>query len=150
MVVSSAPQIRYPDYYGIDMPRVEEFCVFRATIELIKARGMLNLINETYHKCKQEVEKPRGEVITNQVQEIYRPFSVEEINNKIVEMLRPEGMKTPVDIVYQSIEGLHKAIPEHRGDWYFTGDYPTQGGMRLVNQAFVNYVERVFQKEAKF
>jgi amidophosphoribosyltransferase len=150
VVVSSAPQIRYPDYYGIDMPRLEEFCVFRATIELIKERGMLNLINETYHKCKQEVEKPRGEVITNQVQEIYRPFSVEEINNKIVEMLRPEGMKTPVDIVYQSIEGLHKAIPEHRGDWYFTGDYPTQGGMRLVNQAFVNYVERVFQKEAKF
>ena len=150
VVVSSAPQIRYPDYYGIDMPRLEEFCVFRATIELIKDRGMLKLIEETYHNCKREVAKPKGEEILNQVQEIYKPFTVEEINHKIVEMLRPEGMKTPVELVYQSIEGLHKAIPEHKGDWYFTGNYPTPGGMRLVNQAFINFVENVFQKEAKF
>ena len=150
VVVSSAPQIRYPDYYGIDMPRLEEFCVFRATIELIKDRGMLKLIEETYHNCKREVAKPKGEEILNQVQEIYKPFTVGEINHKIVEMLRPEGMKTPVELVYQSIEGLHKAIPEHKGDWYFTGNYPTPGGMRLVNQAFINFVENVFQKEAKF
>ena len=150
VVVSSAPQIRYPDYYGIDMPRLEEFCVFRATIELIKERGMLKLIDDTYRACKEELEKPKGAVIANRVQDIYRPFTVEEINRKIVEMLRPEGMTTPVELVYQSIEGLHKAIPEHKGDWYFTGNYPTPGGMRLVNQAFVNFVENVYQKEAKF
>ncbi len=150
VVVSSAPQIRYPDYYGIDMPRLEEFCVFRATIELIKERGMLKLIDDTYRACKEELEKPKGAVIANRVQDVYRPFTVEEINRKIVEMLRPEGMTTPVELVYQSIEGLHKAIPEHKGDWYFTGNYPTPGGMRLVNQAFVNFVENVYQKEAKF
>ena len=150
VVVSSAPQIRYPDYYGIDMPRLEEFCVFRATIELIKERGILKLIDDTYRACKEELEKPKGAVIANRVQDVYRPFTVEEINRKIVEMLRPEGMTTPVELVYQSIEGLHKAIPEHKGDWYFTGNYPTPGGMRLVNQAFVNFVENVYQKEAKF
>jgi len=150
VVVSSAPQIRYPDYYGIDMPRLEEFCVFRATIELIKERGMLKLIDDTYRACKEELEKPKGAVIANRVQDVYRPFTVEEINRKIVEMLRPEGMTTPVELVYQSIEGLHKAIPEHKGDWYFTGNYPTPGGMRLVNQAFVKFVENVYQKEAKF
>ena len=150
VVVSSAPQIRYPDYYGIDMPRLEEFCVFRATIELIKERGMLKLIDDTYRACKEELEKPKGAVIANRVQDVYRPFTVEEINRKIVEMLRPEGMTTPVELVYQSVEGLHKAIPEHKGDWYFTGNYPTPGGMRLVNQAFVKFVENVYQKEAKF
>ena len=150
VVVSSAPQIRYPDYYGIDMPRLEEFCVFRATIELIKERGMLKLIDDTYRACKEEFEKPKGAVIANRVQDIYSPFTVEEINRKIVEMLRPEGMTTPVELVYQSVEGLHKAIPKHKGDWYFTGNYPTPGGMRLVNQAFVNFVENVYQKEAKF
>ena len=150
VVVSSAPQIRYPDYYGIDMPRLEEFCVFRATIELIKERGMLKLIDDTYHNCKDEARKPKGAVIINKVQDIYKPFTVDEINKKIVEMLRPDGMTTPVELVYQSLEGLHDAIPEHKGDWYFTGNYPTPGGMRLVNQAFVNFYENVYQKEAKF
>lgn len=149
VVVSSAPQIRYPDYYGIDMPRLEEFCVFRATIELIKERGMLKLIDDTYRNCKNEVNKSKGTVIVNHVQDIYKPFTVDEINKKIVEMLRPEGMTTPVELVYQSLEGLHNAIPEHKGDWYFTGNYPTPGGMRLVNQAFVNFYEKVYQQEAK-
>lgn len=149
VVVSSAPQIRYPDYYGIDMPRLEEFCVFRATIELIKERGMLKLIDDTYRNCKNEVNKAKGTVIVNHVQDIYKPFTVDEINKKIVEMLRPEGMTTPVELVYQSLEGLRNAIPEHKGDWYFTGNYPTPGGMRLVNQAFVNFYEKVYQQEAK-
>lgn len=149
VVVSSAPQIRYPDYYGIDMPRLEEFCVFRATIELIKERGMLKLIDDTYRNCKNEVNKSKGTVIVNHVQDIYKPFTVDEINKKIVEMLRPEGMTTPVELVYQSLEGLRNAIPEHKGDWYFTGNYPTPGGMRLVNQAFVNFYEKVYQQEAK-
>lgn len=140
VVVSSAPQIRYPDYYGIDMPRLEEFCVFRATIELIKERGMDDLIHQTYLDCKTELSRHDGNV-KNCVKAIYEPFTVAEINNKIVEMLRPEDMTTPVELVYQSIEGLHTAIPDHRGDWYFTGDYPTPGGMRLVNQAFINYAE---------
>ena len=150
VVVSSAPQIRYPDYYGIDMPRLEEFCVFRATIELLKERGMHNIIDETYRNCKAELKKGKDEPIINHVQELYKPFTVEEINHKIVEMLRPDDMKAPVELVYQSIEGLHEAIPEHKGDWYFTGNYPTPGGMRLVNQAFVNFIENVYQEEAKF
>lgn len=146
VIVSSAPQIRYPDYYGIDMPRLEEFCVFRATIELIKERKMCALLDEIYSECKKEVVKSSDELIVNAVRKVYSPFSVEEINKKIVEMLRPEGMKTPVDLVYQSIEGLHEAIPNHKGDWYFTGEYPTPGGMRLVNQAFINYYENVYKK----
>lgn len=148
VMVSSAPQIRYPDYYGIDMARLEEFCVFRATIELLKERNMHELIDETYHHCKEEVLK-EGQ-IRNAVQDIYAPFSVQEINEKIVEMLRPEGMTTPVELVYQSVEGLHHAIPNHKGDWYFTGNYPTPGGMRLCNQAFINYVENTYQYEQKF
>lgn len=149
VVVSSAPQIRYPDYYGIDMPSLEEFCVFRATIELIKDNGMYQLIEDTYHNCQAEIMKSDG-MIRNCVQDIYEPFKVEEINDKIVEMLRPEGMKADVELVFQSIEGLHKAIPDHKGDWYFTGNYPTHGGMKLCNQAFVNYVEKSYQYEQKF
>lgn len=146
VVVSSAPQIRYPDYYGIDMPRLEEFCVFRATIALIRERGMEHLLKEIYEACKKELEKPKNDAknpIKNAVRAIYKPFTVDEINRKIIEMLRPEGMITPVELVFQSVEGLHNAIPKHRGDWYFTGNYPTPGGMRLVNQAFINYYEHV-------
>ncbi len=143
IVVSSSPQIRYPDYYGIDMPRLEEFCVFRATIELIKERGLFDLVEQTYHNCKAELQKPKAEM-RNCVQAIYKPFTVDEINHKIVEMLRPEGMTTPVELVYQSIEGLETAIPNHKGKWYFTGDYPTPGGMKLCNQAFINYVEKYY------
>lgn len=149
VIVSSSPQIRYPDYYGIDMPSLEEFCVFRATIELLKERGMYQLIEDTYNKCKAELKKPKVEM-QNCVRDIYKPFTVDEINRKIIEMLRPEGMTTPVELVYQSIEGLHEAIPGHKGDWYFTGIYPTPGGVKLVNHAFVEYVENVYKYEQKF
>ena len=142
VVVSSAPQIRFPDYYGIDMPHPEEFCVFRAVIELIRERGMDDLLREVYENCKKELAKPKGENISNAVRAVYKPFTVDEINKKIVEMLRPEGMTTPVELVFQSVEGLHNAIPNHPGDWYFTGNYPTPGGMRLVTEAFVSYYER--------
>ena len=135
VMVSSSPQIRYPDYYGIDMSRLEELCAFRAAIALITERGMHRIIPETYRKCKSEP------LTANHVRAIYAPFTVEEINSKIVEMLRPEGMQAPVELVFQSIEGLHTAIPNHTGDWYFTGHYPTPGGIRLCNEAFVNYVE---------
>lgn len=145
VVVSSAPQIRYPDYYGIDMPRLEEFCVFRATIELLKERNLLNILDETYEHCKAELQKSK-EDMENAVRAVYEPFTVEEINRKIVEMLTPEGMTTPVEIVFQSIEGLHTAIPNHRGDWYFSGHYPTPGGTRLCNQAFINYYESINKK----
>ena len=145
VVVSSSPQIRYPDYYGIDMPSLEEFCVFRATVELLKERGMQNVIDETYNNCKVELNKEKSEM-QNAVRAIYKPFTIDEINRKIVEMLRPEGMKTPVELVYQSIEGLHTAIPNHKGDWYFTGNYPTPGGTKLVNQAFVKYYETKYRK----
>ena len=149
VIVSSSPQIRYPDYYGIDMPSLEEFCAFRATIELIKERGMYQLIEDTYNRCKEELKKPKTEMV-NCVRDIYKPFTVEEINRKIIEMLRPEGMTTPVEIVFQSIEGLHEAIPHHKGDWYFTGYYPTPGGVKLVNQAFLRFVEKIYQYERKF
>jgi amidophosphoribosyltransferase len=141
VMVSSSPQIRYPDYYGIDMSRLEELCAFRAAIALIKERGMQKLIADTYKACKYSPAS------LNHVRNIYAPFTVEEINAKIVEMLRPEGMLTPVELVFQSIEGLHRACPNHPGDWYFTGHYPTPGGIRLVNQAFVNYVEQVLKMQ---
>jgi amidophosphoribosyltransferase len=139
VMVSSAPQIRYPDYYGIDMPRLEEFCVFRATIALLKERGMEHVIKEVFEACQTELKKPVKEM-QNAVRGIYAPFTAEEINHKLAELLRPKDMTTPVDIVYQSIDGLHKAIPENRGDWYFTGHYPTPGGNKLCNIAFINYV----------
>lgn len=149
VVVSSSPQIRYPDYYGIDMPNLDDFCVFRATMELLKERGLSGLIEDTYKRCKAELEKPVDEM-KNCVREIYKPFTVDEINRKIIEMLRPEGMTTPVELVFQSIEGLHEAIPNHKGDWYFTGNYPTPGGVKLVNQAFISYVEKVCRFENRF
>ena len=139
VMVSSSPQIRYPDYYGIDMSRLEELCAFRAAIELIKERGMQQLIADTYRLC---LSAPMA---ANHVRAIYAPFSVDEINHKIVAMLRPEGMQAPIELVYQSIEGLHEACPNHPGDWYFTGHYPTPGGIRMVNQAFVNYIEQVLK-----
>lgn len=149
VIVSSAPQIRYPDYYGIDMPCLEDLCAFRATIELIKERGLYDLVETTYNACKAELTKPKSDM-RNCVRDIYKPFSAEEINRKIAEMLCPENVKTPIELVFQSIEGLHTAIPCHRGDWYFTGKFPTPGGTKLCNQAFVSYVENVYQYEQKF
>jgi amidophosphoribosyltransferase len=140
VMVSSSPQIRYPDYYGIDMARLEEFCAFRATMALIEERGMWQLVNDTYLACKEEI-KNQGGALINRVRALYEPFTVEEINQKIVEMLRPKDMQAPIELVFQSIEGLHEACPNHPGDWYFTGHYPTPGGMRLCNKAFVNYID---------
>ena len=140
VMVSSSPQIRYPDYYGIDMAHLEEFCAFRATMALIEERGMWQLINDTYLACKRSLT-PRSVQGVNYVKRLYDPFTVDEINSKIVEILRPKGMQSPVELVFQSIEGLHKACPNHPGDWYFTGNYPTPGGTRLCNQAFVNYID---------
>ncbi len=137
VMVSSSPQIRYPDYYGIDMSHLEELCAFRAAMALLRERGMEQRIMDIYRACKSDPSS------ANHVRGIYEPFSVGEINRKIAEMLRPEGMQTPVELVFQSIEGLHQACPDHPGDWYFTGRYPTQGGMRLCNTAFVDYVEKV-------
>ncbi len=145
VVVSSSPQIRYPDYYGIDMPSLEEFCVFGATMQLMKERDMLHVVDDIYENCLAELKKPRA-AMRNCVRDIYTPFTVNEINQKIIEMLRPEGMTTPVELVFQSIEGLHKAIPGHKGDWYFTGNYPTPGGTELVNRAFVSFYENKYKK----
>ena len=141
VMVSSSPQIRYPDYYGIDMSHLEELCAFRAAIALIQERGLQRLIAETYRKCK------TAPTAANHVRTIYEAFSVDEINRKIVEMLCPEGMQAPIELVYQSIEGLHEACPNHPGDWYFTGHYPTPGGIRLCNEAFVNYVEQTLKNQ---
>ena len=137
VMVSSSPQIRYPDYYGIDMSHLEELCAFRAAIALIRDHGMQQLIADVYRACKEDPQS------ANHVQKIYAPFTTEQIDRKIVEMLRPEGMQAPVELVFQSVEGLHRACPDHPGDWYFTGEYPTPGGVRLCNGAFVNYVENV-------
>ena len=140
VLVSSCPQVRYPDYYGIDMARMEEFIAFRAAIELHIERGSWETIHDVYCKCVSQKDLPAAQMV-NYVKEIYAPFTAEEISAKMVEMLRPDGVTTPIQIVYQSLEGLHTACPNHPGDWYFSGDYPTPGGVRLVNQAFMNYYE---------
>ncbi|MBQ7254202.1 MAG: amidophosphoribosyltransferase [Bacteroidales bacterium] len=140
VIVSSAPQIRYPDFYGIDMPRLEEFIAFRACIALLEESGRGDLIKEVYEQCKAELLKPALEQ-TLPVKRLYEPFSEEELNRKMVEILRPEDVTTPIEIVFQTIDGLHRACPDHHGDWYFTGDYPTPGGIRLANTALVQYFE---------
>lgn len=140
VVVSSSPQVRYPDYYGIDMSRMAEFCAFRAAIALIQKRGMGDLITSTYKKCKAQEDWKKEDVV-NYVKEIYAPFTDEEISDKIAEMITGPEIKAEVKLVYQSIEGLHNAIPNHPGDWYFSGNYPTPGGNKMVNQAFINWYE---------
>ena len=140
IVVSSSPQVRYPDCYGIDMSRMAEFIAFKAAVELLKASGRSHIIDETYRRALENLKKPAEEQV-NCVKAIYEPFSDSEISAQIAKMLTNENIHASVDIVYQSIEGLHSAIPNHPGDWYFSGDYPTPGGVRLVNQAFVNYYE---------
>lgn len=140
VVVSSSPQVRYPDYYGIDMSRMAEFCAFRAAIALIQERGMGDLITSTYRKCKAQEDWKKEDVV-NYVKEIYAPFTDEEISDKIAEMITEPEIKAEVKLVYQSIEGLHNAIPNHPGDWYFSGNYPTPGGNKMVNQAFINWYE---------
>lgn len=140
VIVSSSPQVRFPDYYGIDMSRMSEFCAFRAAIALLKERGMQSLIDEVYRKSKAQENLPKEQII-NYVTEIYEPFTQEEISCKIAEMLTPPEVDCPVELVFQTIEGLHEACPNHKGDWYFSGHYPTPGGTRLVNLAFINYYE---------
>ncbi len=140
VVVSSSPQVRYPDYYGIDMSRMAEFCAFRAAIALIQERGMGDLITNTYKKCKAQEDWKKEDVV-NYVKEIYAPFTDEEISDKIAEMITEPEINAEVKLVYQSIEGLHNAIPNHPGDWYFSGNYPTPGGNKMVNQAFINWYE---------
>jgi amidophosphoribosyltransferase len=140
VIVSSAPQIRYPDCYGIDMAILGHLCAFSAAIELLKERNMSNIINETYKKCIDQAEKPLEEIV-NYVTDIYAPFTDEEISAKIAEMLTPKDINAEIAIIYQSVDGLHKAIPDHTGDWYFTGNYPSPGGNRAVNKAFINYIE---------
>ena len=142
VVVSSSPQVRYPDYYGIDMANMDEFIAFRAAIALHKDRGTESLLADIYRRCKAQVGKPKEEIV-NYVREVYEPFTSEEISAKMAEMLRPEGVTTEIHIVFQSLEGLHEACPNSPGDWYFSGHYPTPGGNMRVNQAFVDYFEKV-------
>ena len=140
VIVSSSPQIRYPDCYGIDMSRLGDFIAFRAALELLKLTGREQLITDVYGRAKEELKKPDAEMV-NLVQEIYAPFTDQEISNQIAVMLKTSEIKADLEIVFQSVEGLHKACPGHTGDWYFTGNYPTPGGNRVVNRAFVNYIE---------
>jgi len=140
VVVSSSPQLRYPDCYGIDMAKLGDFIAFKAAIELLKDRGKESIIQSVYKEALSEMKKPVEEM-KNLVREIYKPFTTEEISAKISSMLKSEEIKSDVRIVFQSIEGLHEACPGHLGDWYFTGNYPTPGGNKVVNQSFINYVE---------
>ncbi len=140
VIVSSAPQIRYPDCYGIDMAKLNDFIAFQAAIALLKDKKMESVINEVYKKAVEEVKKPKEEQI-NVVRDIYEPFTAEQVSAKISELLTPEDLHAEVEIIYQSIEALHEAIPNDRGDWYFTGKYPTPGGVKVVNQSFINYIE---------
>jgi amidophosphoribosyltransferase len=147
VIVSSSPQVRYPDCYGIDMSRMGEFIAFRAAIELHHDRGMDGQLEEIYRKCKAQENLPKEQVI-NYVREVYAPFTDEEVSKKIAEMLTPASVHIPVEIIYQTVEGLHQACPRTEGDWYFTGNYPTPGGNRLVNNAFINYYEGNDSKRA--
>ena len=140
VVASSAPQIRYPDCYGIDMAKMGDFIAFQAAVSLLKERGMENVLQDTYEAAKKELEKPLAE-IQNPVTSIYEPFTEEEISDRISELLTPANMGAEVKIIFQSVEDLHSACPNHTGDWYFTGNYPTPGGRRVVNKAFVYYME---------
>lgn len=145
VVVSSSPQVRYPDYYGIDMAKMEEFIAFRAAIALHKERGSESILEDVYKLCKAQENLPKEEVV-NYVRQIYKPFTAEEISKKMAEMLRPEGVTTEIHIVYQSLDGLHKACPHSPGDWYFSGHYPTPGGNKRVTEAFIHYYESNFIK----
>ncbi len=140
IIVSSAPQIRYPDCYGIDMAKMGDFIAFQAAVELLKENNMGQLLQEVYHKAKLEITKPMEQII-NVVKEIYKPFSTEQLSDKIAKLLTPQDTKAEISIVYQTIEGLHVACPNNKGDWYFTGNYPTPGGNKVVLQSYINYIE---------
>jgi len=140
IIVSSAPQIRYPDCYGIDMAKLGDFMVFKAAIELLKDTMQTNILDDVYEKAKAQMELPLEKTI-NVVKEIYRPFTAEQLSDKSAEIISPTNINAEVKLIFQSIEGLHSACPNHLGDWYFTGNYPTPGGNRVVNRAFINYME---------
>lgn len=140
IIVSSAPQIRYPDCYGIDMAQIDKFAAFTAAIELLKENGMEHIIEDVYKRCNDQRNLPKDEIV-NFVKEIYRPFTDEQISAKMAEMLKPDDCEADVDLVFQTVENLHKASPNHTGDWYFTGDYPTPGGNKVVNTSFLHYYE---------
>ena len=140
VVVSSAPQIRYPDCYGIDMAKMGDFIAFEAAIALLKETNQTHIIDEVYAKCIKQIALPKEDVV-NVVKEIYSPFTDEQISKKIAELLTPQSIKAEVDIIFQSVENLHRACPNHLGDWYFTGNYPTPGGNKVVNKAFMNWKE---------
>lgn len=146
VVVSSSPQIRYPDYYGIDMAHVEEFIAFRAAIALLQDRGMEDVIEDTYRECKMQENLPK-EKVTNSVKKIYSHFTADDISDKMAVMLRSAEVKADIKIVYQTLSGLHKACPNHPGDWYFSGNYPTPGGNKRVNAAFIHYIEEIYLPE---
>ena len=141
VIVSSAPQIRFPDCYGIDMSKMKEFVAFRALVELLNDNGKSHLLQETYKKAKAQEKVPRSKV-KNVVKGLYDHFSQKEISKKIAEIITPKNIKPEVHVIYQTIEGLHKACPENTGDWYFSGNYPTPGGNRVANRAFINYMEK--------
>ncbi|NBC83706.1 MAG: amidophosphoribosyltransferase [Bacteroidetes bacterium] len=140
VIISSSPQIRYPDCYGIDMAKLGDFIAFRAAIELLRETNQSGVINDVYNKCKAQQGKPKEEII-NYVKEIYKPFTAQEISDKIADMLKTPDIKAEVKLVYQSIENLHKACPNDKGDWYFTGNYPTPGGNKVVTNSFINFIE---------
>ncbi len=141
VIASSAPQIRYPDCYGIDMAKLSDFVAFKAVIDLLHETRQEHVINEVYKKSKAQEGLPKEEIV-NYVKEIYKPFTAQQISDKIAEIVTPPEVDTKVEIIYQTIEDLHAAIPHHTGDWYFTGNYPTPGGNKVVNQSFINYVEK--------
>ena len=146
IIVSSSPQVRYPDYYGIDMASMEQFIAFKAAISLLERRGMASVIDEAYRKSKAQEGLPKEQMV-NYVKEIYAPFTDEEISDEIVRLLTPAGTQARVEIVYQTLDNLHKVCPEHTGDWYFSGDYPTAGGVKCVNRAFIDYVDKMKEEE---
>ena len=145
VIVSSSPQVRYPDCYGIDMSHMKEFIAFHAAIALLKEKGMSSLIDVVYRQCKEQENLPAAGC-QNYVKRIYDAFTDDQISRKIVELLRPDDIQAEVEIVYQSLEGLHNACPNHPGDWYFSGDYPTYGGFKLLNQAYIDYYENDYLK----
>ena len=138
--MSSAPQIRYPDCYGIDMSKMGDFVAFKALVEILREEGKEALLQDCYERCKAQLLLPKDQ-ITNQVQSLYDHVSEERISKRIAQIVSPTDMDVNVDVIYQTIDGLHEACPDHTGDWYFSGNYPTPGGNKVVNKAFINYME---------
>ena len=147
VVASTAPQIRYPDCYGIDMSHLGKFIVFQAAVNLLERSGRRNLLTDVYYRCREELKKPVDEM-TNPVKLVYEPFTDEDLSAEISRMVTPEGIgwKGEVEVIYQTVASMHDAIPVHNGDWYFTGDYPTPGGYKVVNQAFVGFMDKTGER----